>query len=128
MSLYGDFRRFPQVTLGPRQLKEQLPVLQLVLCLAVFLFAFHAKTSMYGHDSGTRVTPSTMAKLWLNGQKLEVKPRIQPAPVLFWIGVLFLHWLYLHRDSFFHRVVHIPVVRPLVLQDLHRSLRPPPLL
>jgi len=116
------------VTLEPRHLKQQFPILRLVLCLAVFLFAFHAKTSMYGHGSGSPVTPSTSAKLWLNGQKPQAEPKIQPAPVLFWIAVLFLHWLYLHRDSFLQRVVHGPIARPLVFEDLHRSLRPPPTL
>ena len=118
------------MTLGPRQLKEQLPILKLALCLAVFLFAFHAKTAMYGHGSASHITPSTSAKLWLNGQKPEAEPKTQPAAILLWTAVLFLHWLYLHPESVFQGVVHVhvPVVRPLVLQDLHRSLRPPPIL
>ena len=102
-------------------------MLEAVLCLAVFLFAFHAKTSMYGSSHTSHVSPSTSAKLWLNGQKSEVEAKIQPAPVLLWFAILFLHWLCLHREPFCQRLTDPPVARPLVLQDVHHSLRPPPI-
>jgi hypothetical protein len=101
--------------------------LEIALCLLVFLFAFHAKTSMYGGGSRPEITPSTSAKLWLNGQKLEVEPNLQPVTVLFWFAILFLHSPGVLREPVVQRRTSVPSARHLGLQDLHRSLRPPPL-
>jgi hypothetical protein len=102
-------------------------VLEIVLCLLVFLFAFHAKTSVYGSGAGGEITPSTCAKLWLNGQKLEVEPCLQPVTLLFGFAILLFHGLFTRRELVVQHFSRIPSPRHLGLQDLHRSLRPPPL-
>ena len=62
----------------------------------VFLFAFHAKTGVYGSGPGVKVTASTSAKMWLNGQRAEVEPTAPSGTLLIWFAILFIHYLYLH--------------------------------
>ena len=47
--------------------------LLLALCVLTFMFALHAKTAVYNGDAPAKVTPSTASKLWLSGQKMEVR-------------------------------------------------------
>jgi len=106
----------------------QLPKLRISVCLAVvavFLFAFHAKISGYGHEPSSRVSPSTSAKLWLNGQKSEVEPQVQSVGVLAWIAFLLVNFEALWRTSLVRPVTSVARRRPL--QELRRFLRPPPL-
>ena len=100
--------------------------LEVVLCLVVFLFVLHAKTAVYKGGTGPRVTPSTANKLWLNGEKLELEPSIQLVSVELWCAILFLHWFSIRRELSLPVPVRTSAPAHESLQDLHRSLRPPP--
>lgn len=99
--------------------------LLLALCALVFLFALHAKTSQYAKGP-VKASPITASKLWLNGQKLHVKPITATPAILFWIATLCLLGLPAYRVSFVERALQSPPPRPRPLQHLHRFLRPPP--
>ena len=100
-------------------------LLQVALCLLVFYFAFHAKTAAYGKGATPRSTPSTASKLWLGGQKLEVKPSL-PTAVFLWFAVLSLHGVYLRRQPAVLSPLRIAKARHLGLQDPGLFFRPPP--
>ncbi len=99
----------------------------IMLCALVFMFALHAKTSVYSGTGPAKVTPSTASKLWLNGQKLEVQSVDSGSGMLFWMAVLCLVGLYLHRELRAHSAFLAPPPRNLPLRQVHRFLRPPPL-
>lgn len=102
-------------------------VLLLALCALVFSFALHAKTGVYGNGIPVKVTPSTAAKLWLNGQKMEVRPvTSSPSALLFCIALLLIYRLYLHRKPRVPTALCLPAARHLSLWHSHRFLRPPP--
>ncbi len=105
---------------------KQRWVLGIALCLLVFVFSFHAKTGVYGGAGGGKVSPVTASKLWLNGQKLQVKPAVSPT-LIFLVAFVLLSFFGLRREFFVSNDSRLVVARQLGLQDLHRSLRPPPL-
>jgi len=100
--------------------------LLLTLCVLVFMFALHAKTAVYDGGAPAKVTPSTASKLWLSGQKMEVQSVDSDSGVLFWMAVLCLIGLYLHRELRVRSAFLTPPPRNLPLRQMHRFLRPPP--
>ena len=99
----------------------------IMLCALVFMFALHAKTSVYSGTGSAKVTPSTASKLWLSGEKMEVQSVDSGSGMLFWMAVLCLVGLYLHRELKARSAYLAPPPRNLPLRQLHRFLRPPPL-
>ena len=98
--------------------------LLLLACALVFLFALHAKVGVYDHARTPAVHTSTSARLWLNGEKLQQHSGVPVLPLL-WFSILTLDPLsYRTPRAGFPVLVAIPI--NLGLQDLHRSLRPPP--
>jgi hypothetical protein len=93
----------------------------------VFFFAFHAKTGVYSSGIGVRVTASTCAKMWLNGQRADVEPTGQTGTLLIWFAILFIHYLYLHRQGEVQTVFRAPAPVRLRLLHWRRCLRPPPI-
>ena len=71
----------------------------IVLCALVFMFALHAKTSVYSGTGRAKATPSTALKLWLSGQKMEVQSVDSTSGMLFWMAVLCLVGWYLHQGQ-----------------------------
>jgi len=100
----------------------------LALCALVFFFALHAKTAVYGARHSANITPSTAGKLWFSSQKMEPRAPSSAAVVLFWIGLLSLFGLYLHREPRMPNPFLMPAPRHRALRRLHRFLRPPPVL
>lgn len=100
--------------------------LLLALCVLVFMFALHAKTGVYNDGAPAKVTPSTASKLWLNGEKMEVRSVDSSGGTLFWMAVLCLIGLCLRRELRVQSAFIPPAPRNLPLRDLHRFLRPPP--
>jgi hypothetical protein len=100
----------------------------LSMCALVFMFALRAKTSGYNGDAPTRITPSTASKLWLSGQKMEVKSVNTNTAVTFWMTVVCLFGLFLHREPRVRDLLLTPAPSRFTLQYLHRFLRPPPAL
>ena len=100
--------------------------LLLGLCLLVFLFALHAKTEVYNGGAPAKITPTTASKLWLSGQKMQLQSVDSSSGVLFFIALLCVFGLYLHRERLVQSVFQIPPPRNLSLQYLYRFLRPPP--
>lgn len=98
----------------------------ITLCALVFMFAWHAKTAVYNGGAGTKATPSTASKLWLSGQKMEVQSIDSSTGVLFWMAVLCLVGLYLHREFRVRSTFLTPAPRNLPLRQMYRFLRPPP--
>ena len=104
-------------------------LLLLTLCVLVFMFALHAKTAVYKGRATAKVTPSTAtaSKLWLgDGQKMEVRSVDSGGAALFWMAVLCLIGLYLHRELRVQSAFIAPAPRNIPLRYLHRFLRPPP--
>jgi hypothetical protein len=97
---------------------------QIALCVVVFLFAFHAKTAAYTGSASVKVTPTTSSKLWLNGQKMEVRSVQASSNVLFAMTLLCLVGLSIKRET----PVEAVVVTPLRsnLRHIQRFFRPPP--
>jgi hypothetical protein len=100
----------------------------LSMCALVFMFALRAKTAGYNGDAPSKVTPSTASKLWLNGQKMEVRSVDTSTAVMFWMTVVCLFGLFLHREPRVQDLLPAPVPSDVALQYLHRFLRPPPVL
>jgi hypothetical protein len=98
----------------------------LSMCALVFMFALRAKTSGYNGDAPPKVTPSTASKLWLSGQKMEVQSVDTNMAVRFWMTVVCLFGLFLHREPRVRDFVLTPAPSPVALRYLHRFLRPPP--
>ena len=99
----------------------------LTLCALVFMFALHAKTAVYNGGGPTKVTPITASKLWLSGQKMEVRSVETTNAVLFWIAALCLFGLLLEREPLFTQSAFVtPLPRDFCLRYVRRFLRPPP--
>jgi hypothetical protein len=101
-------------------------LLTVLAAAGVFLFALQAKTGVYGNGSATQVTSSTSAKMWLNGQRVEVEPTAQSGTLLIWFAILFIHYLYLHRRFGVQTLFRVPAPVRLSLLHWRRCLRPPP--
>jgi hypothetical protein len=111
-------------TMKPKNLwRAQL----ITLCALVFMFALHAKTSVYHGSGATEATPSTASKLWLSGQKMEVQSVESGSGILFWMALLCLVGVYLHRKLRAQSTFLTPPPRNLPLRQVYRFLRPPPL-
>jgi hypothetical protein len=99
----------------------------LALALFVFLFALHAKVSLYepaGHGG-------EVSKLWLNGQKMDVLSSIESAAtalVGFLTIILFFFSQPLLRLRFLSRTYTEPAYLPTGAFEFSRFLRPPPVL
>ncbi len=98
----------------------------LTLCALVFMFALHAKTAVYNGGGPTTVTPTTASKLWLSGQKMEVRSVETTNAVLFWIAALCLFGLLLKREPLTQSAFVTPPSRNYSLRYVRRFLRPPP--
>ena len=116
----------PAVNLRIVQNERLWRALLLTLCVLVFMFALHAKTAVYNGGAPAKATPSTASKLWLNGQKMEVPSVDSSGGMLFWMAVLCLVGLYLHRELRVRSAFLAPPPRNLPLRQMHRFLRPPP--
>jgi hypothetical protein len=115
-------------TVNPRNMQNERlrRVLLLTLCALVFLFALRAKTEVYNGSAPAKMTPSTASKLWLSGQKMEVRSVDSGTGVIFWMVVLCLIGLYLHRELRVQGAFLTPPPKSLLLWQIHRFLRPPP--
>lgn len=113
----------PRTTKG-KILRAAVPVM---FCVLVFLFALHAKTAVYGTAAGSRVTPSTASKLWVDGQKMpaQVAP-LQIAPLFWPLFLSLLGFYFSTRPRVQSAHIIIPPPSNLRLWQLHRFLRPPP--
>ncbi len=101
--------------------------LLLALCVLTFMFALHAKTAVYNGDAPAKVTPSTASKLWLSGQKMEVRSADPGTRLLFWMATLcLLCGVYLRRAPRVQGAFVPPAPRDFALRHLRRFLRPPP--
>ncbi len=100
--------------------------LLLTLCVLVFMLAVHAKTGIYNGSAGAKVIPSTAFKLWLSGQKVEVRCVDSGSGALFWMSVLCLTGPGLQREPGVKSAFLTPPPRNLPLRQMHRFLRPPP--
>lgn len=108
--------------------KEKWQLVRIALAAAVvFLFAFQAKTGVYGRGDSVKATSSTSAKMWLNGQKADVEPTGQTGTLLIWFAILFIHYLYLHRQFGVRTLFRVPAPLRLGLLYWRRCLRPPPI-
>jgi ABC-type uncharacterized transport system permease subunit len=119
-------RLFPAVNLRIMRNNTLRHATLLALCALVFMFAFHAKTAVYNGGAPANLTSATAAKLWLSGQKMEVRPIDSSTVALFWMAVVCLFGLFLHREPRVQSVLITPSPRNLTLQYVQRFLRPPP--
>ena len=68
-------------------------LLLLACCALVFLFALHAKVSVY-HPGG-HLSSATASKLWLNAQK-PLPPPLSPSVAFLWFAALVVYFLCQH--------------------------------
>lgn len=101
-------------------------VLLLALCFLVFLFVMRAKTEVYNGSGPVKATVATASKLWLSGQKMEVRSVASGGAALLRMTVLFLFGLCLKRERSLPSSILPPPPKNFSLQQLHRFLRPPP--
>ena len=99
----------------------------IVVCALVFLFAYHAKTAVYG-PSTAKITPVTASKLWVSSQKMEPTPQQSTSMVLSWALVLCFFALHMPRKPLLRHAVETPAPALLPVIELHRFFRPPPAL
>ena len=118
----------PTVNRRKMQNETRRRALLLTLCVLVFMFALRAKTEVYSGGEPAKMTPSTASKLWVSGQKMEVQSVDASGDVLFWMAVLCLIGLYLHRELRVQSAFLPPPPGSLPLWQIHRFLRPPPVL
>lgn len=104
---------------------RQIKLFVVALSLFVFLLALNAKLSMY--DSPAQANATTSSKLWLNGQKIEGQ-----AQMILVIAVLAVAFLPLGmrfpRSPWTKVELQVPASAPLPAFEIHRFLRPPPVL
>ena len=108
------------------QSETQRRALLLTLCALVFMFALRAKIDVYNGVAPAKATPSTASKLWVSGQKMEVQSVDPGTGMLFWMAVLCLIGVCLHRELRVRSAFRTPPPRNLPLRQMHRFLRPPP--
>jgi hypothetical protein len=116
------------VNLRILQNKALWRIVAFAFCVLVFFFALHAKTAVYNGGAPVKVTPSTSSKLWLSGNKVEIRSAdLSSGAMLFWMTVLCLFQLYLYRAAPKLQTAFLtPPPRTFPLQQLHLFLRPPP--
>jgi hypothetical protein len=98
----------------------------LTMCALVFMFALHAKTSVYNSGAPAKVTPTTASKLWFSGNKMEVQAIDSSTAILFWMAFACLFGLFLHSKRRVQSVFLSPPPRNRSLRYVQRFLRPPP--
>ena len=102
-------------------------IVAFAFCVLVFFFALHAKTAVYNGGAPAKVTPSTSSKLWLSGNKVEVRsPDLASGAMMFWMTVVCLFRVYIRREPKLQAAFLTPPPRSFPLQQLHLFLRPPP--
>ncbi len=106
-----------------RQAKK-LTYFMLALALFVFLFALHAKVSLYQSPGDGGVS-----KLWLNGQKMDVVNSLESAATAL-AGLLTVALFIFSLPSPYVRGWSYlePAYLPTTSFEFSRFLRPPPLL
>lgn len=100
--------------------------LLLGLCALVFFFALHAKTALYNGAAPVKVTTATASKLWLDGQKIEVRSVDSDTDTLFWVAVFCLFGPCLTREPVVQRATLNSAIGTSTLHYRRRFLRPPP--
>ena len=113
-------------SMGLQSRRETLcrTLIVVVVCALVFLFAYRAKTAVYG-PSTARITPVTASKLWVSSQKME--PAAQNTAVgLSWAIVLCFFALHRATKPLVRPAIKTPVPALLPFIELQRFLRPPP--
>ena len=93
-------------------------------CLLVFLFALHAKVSVY--QQSRPLDAATSSKLWLDGVRHELPPvpaRVAP----FWLTTIILLLVNQQPERRYRAACPMPALATLSQLYLHRFLRPPPL-
>ncbi len=98
-------------------------LLLLACCALVFLFALHAKVSVY-HPGG-HLSSATASKLWLNAQK-PLPPPLSPSVAFLWFAALLVYFLCQHCDLRWNGGYRAPAPAQRTQLYLHRFLRPPP--
>lgn len=97
--------------------------LLLACCVLVFLFALHAKVSVYQQNN--HVDTSTSSKLWLSGERHEPQPASASVTV-FWFAAVIVFFFGVHSERGYDAFCRTPVPAALSLLYLRRFLRPPP--
>ena len=108
---------------------KKLTYFMLALSLLIFLFAVHAKVSLY-QPAAAHGHSAEISKLWLNGQKMEVLNSIENAGS-FVLGLLAAVILFVFSPLFRGlrakgRTYVVPIPFPIDSFQLCRFLRPPP--
>lgn len=99
----------------------------LALCGLLFFFALHAKIAVYNGDTPAKVTPSTAAKFWINGQKMQVRSFDSSPSALFSVALFCLSGLYPQSLGGVHSVVLTAPHNDRTRRYQRRFLRPPPI-
>jgi hypothetical protein len=99
----------------------------LALCGLVFFFALHAKIAVYNGGAPVKATPSTASKLWINGQKMQVRSGDSSPSALFVVTLLCLYGMFLQSVGVQSVLLTAPP-NDLTLRYRRRFLRPPPVL
>ncbi len=96
--------------------------LLLACCVLVFLFALHAKVSVYQQN---HIDTSTSSKLWLSGEKHEPPP-LSTGVTLSWFAAALVFFLHSQSERRYDAVCRAPAPASPSQLYLHRFLRPPP--
>jgi hypothetical protein len=102
--------------------------LLLALCGLVFFFALHAKIAVYNGGAPVKATPSTASKLWVNGQKMQVRSDDSSPSALFVVTLLCLCGMFLQSVERVQSAVLTAPPNDRTLRYRRRFLRPPPVL
>jgi hypothetical protein len=97
--------------------------LLLACCVLVFLFALHAKVSVY--QQSNHVDTSTSSKLWLSGERHDLLPA-SASVTLFWFAAVLVFLLCRQSERRYDSVCRAPAPASPNQMYLHRFLRPPP--
>ena len=98
-------------------------LLLLACCGLVFLFALHAKVSIY--HPGDHVNSANASKLWVNVQKSD-PVAIPPSFTFLWFAAFLAYVLCQLCELRWDGGYRVPAPAQLTQLYLHRFLRPPP--
>ena len=101
--------------------------LLLGLCGLVFFFALHSKTALYNGSAPVKVTTATASKLWLDGQKMQIRSVDSGSGALIWTAFFCLYGLNPHRDPVVQSVFLTEPAGARAIHYLRLFFRPPPL-
>ena len=121
--VYANRGASPEMRFQSRKETLCRTLIVIVVCALVFLFAYHAKTGVYG-PSKAKVTPVTASKLWVSSQKMEPAP--QSTAMVLWAAVLCFFALTMTPKPLLRHAVETPTPALLPSFEWHRFLRPPP--